>query len=555
MSIATRLHRLIGRARLRPPTRRPAVEALEDRTVPSTLTVVTNADSGAGSLRALIASADPGDTITFARTVNHITLTSGELLIPKSLTIQGPGANKLTISGNDASRVFDISSGAVTISGLTVTDGLADASAPGKPSAGGGLLNRTGANLTLSRVSVENNRAVGDPGVILTTTAVFNLVGGAVGGGLANFGTLIVNDSTFRGNLARGADNADSSAFSFPGPAFAGHASGGAISSYATATLTRSTFTDNVSRAGSLGKGDFAAVASSGAVYNDFQLTVIDSTFRHNQAIGGDDSVSPFHNGHGLGGAIMSGSLLPVIGGPGGSLTVHGSTFEHNEAIGGNDNIVLLPPALIPKADGPNSGYGGGILVYQGSATIHRSTLQHNRAVGGDGGGDKNGSLGVGGGLFLFSFLGGVTATVSDCTIRHNIALGGDGRYGGRGGDGLGGGIAVGSLGAPFGGPGTATISGTALTHNVAQGGHGGVGGDGGDGLGGGLFNDAGSTLSVATSRITHNQARAGQGKGGGSDGQGIGGGIYNLGSLAVDLLTVLAKNLASTSDDDCFGC
>ena len=104
------------RARVRrktPAARRtvgPRLECLEDRWVPSTLTVLNNLDSGAGSLRADIAAAHSGDTIVFAPSLDGqtITLTSGELLINKNLTIAGPGAGELTVSGNDASRVFEV---------------------------------------------------------------------------------------------------------------------------------------------------------------------------------------------------------------------------------------------------------------------------------------------------------------------------------------------------------------------------------------------------------------------------------------------------------------
>ena len=55
-----------------------------------------------------------------------ITLTSGELLVTDSVTINGPGANQLSVSGNNASRVFEIAAGQnVTISGLTITHGSA----------------------------------------------------------------------------------------------------------------------------------------------------------------------------------------------------------------------------------------------------------------------------------------------------------------------------------------------------------------------------------------------------------------------------------------------
>ena len=101
----------------------PLVELMEDRTVLSPLIVTSSADSGAGSLRDIISSAPSGSTIEFANSVHNITLTSGELDISANLDIEGPGANKRTISGNNSSRVFEIAAGNVVISGLTITDG------------------------------------------------------------------------------------------------------------------------------------------------------------------------------------------------------------------------------------------------------------------------------------------------------------------------------------------------------------------------------------------------------------------------------------------------
>jgi hypothetical protein len=108
----------------------PRLEVLEARTVLTTLTVLNALDSGTGSLRDAITNAKSGDTIVFAASLDRqtIALTSGELAFSKSLDIEGPGASLLAISGNNASRVFNISQNqtpvTVTIAGLTIENGL-----------------------------------------------------------------------------------------------------------------------------------------------------------------------------------------------------------------------------------------------------------------------------------------------------------------------------------------------------------------------------------------------------------------------------------------------
>ena len=86
----------------------------------ATITVTNTNDSGAGSFRQAIIAASPGDTINFAPSVTTVTLTSGELVIDKNLTITGPGANRLTVTAEYHDfvyfRIFNISSSTVTVS-------------------------------------------------------------------------------------------------------------------------------------------------------------------------------------------------------------------------------------------------------------------------------------------------------------------------------------------------------------------------------------------------------------------------------------------------------
>jgi hypothetical protein len=132
-------------------------ELLESRWVPSAVRNLN--DACTGSLRQAILDAPSGGTVIFRPGLSGtITLTTGELLISKDLTTDGPGASVITISGNQASRVFNIAATyTVNISGLTITDGeVMRATAKG-----GGILNAgtlTVTNSTLSGNSADGGR-------------------------------------------------------------------------------------------------------------------------------------------------------------------------------------------------------------------------------------------------------------------------------------------------------------------------------------------------------------------------------------------------------------
>jgi hypothetical protein len=199
-------------------------------TAAATFTVANTHDSGIGSLRQAIvdANANPGpDTITFA-VHGTITLTSGQLTITDGLTIVGPGASRLTVNGNYGSRVFDVESSTVTISGLTIADGLADATAV-HSSIGGGIYNSAG-TLSLNGVVLSNNVALGSSG-------------NGEGGGIANVlgGQVTASQVTIKHNLATGSGNS-------------GLGGGVFIDTGTTLTLSASRVTRNIA-AGSPGVG------------------------------------------------------------------------------------------------------------------------------------------------------------------------------------------------------------------------------------------------------------------------------------------------------------
>src|SRR5258707_15047162 len=73
----------------------------------ATITVTNINDSGPGSLRQALASANDADTINFAVT-GTIGLITGGLMIDKNITISGPGANQLSIDVNQGNFVFGV---------------------------------------------------------------------------------------------------------------------------------------------------------------------------------------------------------------------------------------------------------------------------------------------------------------------------------------------------------------------------------------------------------------------------------------------------------------
>ena len=242
----------------------------------NTDTVVTNTnDSGAGSLRQAIlnANANAGaDTITFAcvftdATPDMITLTSGKLTITDDLTILGTGVSNLTISGNNASGVFEISGTGTD----TSINGLKIANAS---DAFGSILLNGNASLSLTNSTVSDNK--GSVGGIfnrgslsLTNTIVSDNIGLSLGGGIFNTGNLSLTGSTVSGNSSGGYY-------------------GGGIFNKGSLSLTGSTVSGNylpsVLDYERGGPGSYLVDSYGGGIFNTGNLSITGSTVSNSSA-------------------------------------------------------------------------------------------------------------------------------------------------------------------------------------------------------------------------------------------------------------------------------
>ena len=136
------------------------------------IVVANNNDLGPASLRAIIDCAPSGSTITFApgMTGQTIVLLTGEITISKNLTIIGLGANNLTLSGNNSTRVFHV------LPGYTLT--LQDIALKNATAATNGGAIFVEGNLNLNNVLLENNMESGVPkSLSVTSTAQVEIIG------------------------------------------------------------------------------------------------------------------------------------------------------------------------------------------------------------------------------------------------------------------------------------------------------------------------------------------------------------------------------------------
>jgi hypothetical protein len=343
--------------------------------------VTTNADDGAGSLRRVIAGAEAGDVIGFdtdgAFGTPQTIVLAGQLVLERDVTIEGPGAAGLTVSGDSAVRVFKVVDGAdVTVRNLTIADGLAPlenvdfgvSTLSGR--LGGGAFVGTASKLTLIETIVTRNRAAGQSD-------------GTVGGGLANLGgTLVLVDTEVIGNSATDGGGGiftavDSTTTTVDGGAIVDNSTSGSGGGVATGTggavrLRATTIAGN-----SAATGGGAAVATNSTVVFENNTSV-----SGNEATGEGGGISIFRGTASITGSTIAGNTATEGGGiynDRGDLSIQGSTrIEDNRANDGGGIYVQEPvpsaaisifaPSVV-VANKANTD-GGGVYVAGGTLTV-----------------------------------------------------------------------------------------------------------------------------------------------------------------------------------------
>ncbi len=382
------------------------IGAVEFQATPFVSTVVnTTADDvsadGLTSLREAIAFAErSGGVVTFDPTVfdspQTITLTQsldelfdgnpGELAVDclnGAVTIDGPGADLLTVQGEPSSQVFlVIGSSPATISGMTITGAGA---IPGFGAAAG--IDNEG-NLTLASSVVTGNTGSGIINDGALTVSNSDISGNedysaSFGGGIRNKGTATISDSTISGNTADPRHNR-----------------GGGIANYGAAAIYNSTISGNTALDG--GGIDNVTILNSSLQPT---LTISDSTISGNSAaLDGGGILNSVRTTATISDSTISRNTADKGGG--GGITNDGTATISDSTISGNISKVL------PGRYDYNNKYTGGGIFNEGTATISDSTISGNTA-------DK------GGGIYnRFSdptYAG--TATISDSTISGNISI------------------------------------------------------------------------------------------------------------------------------------
>ncbi len=226
----------------------------------ATLTVTTCADSGAGSLRQAVNSANNGDTILFAIDcpASSPLLLTTQITVSTGMTISGAG-REVVLDGNHVTRIFDIAtSGDVRLEYLTLRNGSANR---------GSAIQNISNTTTIDHVTFINNSASSNGGAVFISfsngfvvqnSRFINNTAAIHGGAIYAGSNITITDTLFSGNHA------------YRGGAFTSYVNG------VIATFERVTMSGNAT-------GSSDVHGEGGAIYQGFgSLNILNSTLSGN---------------------------------------------------------------------------------------------------------------------------------------------------------------------------------------------------------------------------------------------------------------------------------
>jgi predicted outer membrane repeat protein len=336
-----------------------------------TIIVTSAADNGPGSLRASVGAAVAGDVIQFdAALTGQVILLATPINLTRALTIEGPGADKITISGGNRTRIF-FATAAVTLSGLNLKNGVGD----------GGALQVLRARARLMRCAFTDNAAPnGQGGAIYNPSSPVDF-----------------SDCTFSGNTASGFGLGGAFAGSPNAPVsmtdcvFSRNSAhdGGAIFTDSQLTLVRCIFTGN----------SIPTDGIAGAVFNDHPTSIDDCIFTGNSAGEGGAGGALFLGDGSIRDSLIAGNTIgstrqAEAQGGGiwnfGTLKIENSTVANNvsgaQSQGAgiyNDGILVLDNCTISGNSAGQSSIGGGIFNEDddgASVSVANSIVARNAA-------------------------------------------------------------------------------------------------------------------------------------------------------------------------------
>ncbi|UVM61685.1 Ig-like domain-containing protein [Pseudomonas sp. B21-010] len=289
----------------------------------ATWTATNNLNTGVGSLRAALASAQNGDIVTF-NTSMTVGLTS-VLVVSKNVTIDGDLNNDnvadVTLDGQYRTQVINVTSGTTaTLDGLVITRGMTAGNGgnggdDALVSQGGGIYNA--GTLTLRNVTVTANAASGGGGgggVTPQYAGGGGGGGGAITGGTGGKGGDTLNSTGSNGTAGQGGAGGGFFNIGGRGGSTTGGAGGAAYPGYSTGSAGGTATSGSLSIGGGGGGDGYDNFGGDGGgavggIYNDTGATlriIGNSTISNNVGAGG-----------GGGGGGAGGSYLQA-GGAGG---------------------------------------------------------------------------------------------------------------------------------------------------------------------------------------------------------------------------------------------